>query len=102
MSISTQLKNTEGFGAGKVSNLGVRSSVATKKVGCSVLKNLIEEDKLIIEDADLISELTTFVSKKQSFEAEEGHNRIVEMVDKISIERERKLKTLLDAKRKNI
>ena len=65
---------TEGFGAGKVSNLGVRSSVATKKVGCSVLKNLIEEDKLIIEDADLISELTTFVSKKQSFEAEEGHN----------------------------
>jgi hypothetical protein len=35
-------------------------------------------------------------------EAEEGHNRIVEMVDKISIERERKLKTLLDAKRKNI
>lgn len=65
---------TEGFGAGKVSNLGVRSSVATKKVGCSVLKNLIEEDKLTVEDSDIISELTTFVSKKQSFEAEEGHN----------------------------
>lgn len=65
---------TEGFGSAKLSNLGVRSSVATKKVGCSVLKNLLEEDKLIVEDADLISELTTFVAKKQSFEAEDGHH----------------------------
>lgn len=35
-------------------------------------------------------------------QAEEGHKRIVEMVDKLAIERERKLKTLLDAERKNI
>lgn len=35
-------------------------------------------------------------------EAEEGHKRIVEMVDKLAIERERKLKVLLDAERKNI
>lgn len=65
---------TEGFGSAKLSNLGVKSSVATKKVGCSVLKNLLEEDKLIVEDADVISELTTFIAKKQSFEAEEGHH----------------------------
>jgi hypothetical protein len=35
---------------------------------------MIEEDKLIVEDADIISEFTTFISKKQSFEAEDGHN----------------------------
>ena len=65
---------TEGFGATKKVQMGVKTSVLTKKVGCQVLKNLIEEDKLLVEDADLISEFTTFISKKQSFEAEDGHN----------------------------
>lgn len=65
---------TEGYGSAKKVQMGVRTSVLTKKVGCQVLKNLIEEDKLIVEDADIISEFTTFISKKQSFEAEEGHN----------------------------
>jgi len=54
--------------------MGVKTSVLTKKVGCQVLKNMIEEDKLIVEDADIISEFTTFISKKQSFGADEGHN----------------------------
>ena len=44
------------------------------KVGCSNLKTLIEDDKLIITDYDTISELTTFIQRKQSFEAEEGCN----------------------------
>lgn len=65
---------TEGFGTVKKVQLGVKTSVLTKKVGCQVLKNLIEEEKLIVEDADIISEFTTFISKKQSFEAEDGHN----------------------------
>jgi hypothetical protein len=43
-------------------------------VGCAVLKNLIEEDKLIVEDFDIINELTTFVAKKNSYEADDGHN----------------------------
>ena len=68
---------TEGYGgagSAKKVQMGVRTSVMTKKIGCQVLKNLIEEDKLITEDADIISEFTTFISKKQSFEAEDGHN----------------------------
>jgi hypothetical protein len=68
---------TEGYGgagSAKKVQMGVKTSVLTKKVGCQVLKNLIEEDKLITEDADIISEFTTFISKKQSFEAEDGHN----------------------------
>jgi hypothetical protein len=65
---------TEGFGPVKKVQLGVKTSVLTKKVGCQVLKNMIEEDKLITEDVDIISEFTTFISKKQSFEAEDGHN----------------------------
>ena len=46
--------------SGKKTQLGVKMSVTVKKVGCSNLKTLIEEDKLQILDYDIISELTTF------------------------------------------
>ena len=52
---------TEGFGSSKSQQLGIRTSQVVKKLGCSVLKNLIENDKLIIEDAEIIEELTTFI-----------------------------------------
>jgi len=54
--------------------MGVRTTVPVKKLGCSVLKSLIENDKLIIEDMETVQELYTFVAKGQSFEADEGHN----------------------------
>jgi len=61
-----------GFGKGG-SQLGIRTTMATKRVGCSNLKNLIEEDKLLIEDFDIIDELISFIAKRQSFEADDGH-----------------------------
>ena len=63
----------QGF-SGKKSQLGVKMSKNVKKVGCSNLKTIIEDDKLIIKDYDVISELTTFIQKSQSFEAEDGCN----------------------------
>ncbi len=60
--------------SGKKSMLGVRMTSTVKKVGCSNLKALIEEDKLLLSDYDIISELTTFVQRNSSFEAEEGCN----------------------------
>ena len=61
-----------GFSGGKA-QLGVRTTKAVKKLGCSNLKQIIETDKLIITDYDLINEFSTFILKGQSFEAEEGH-----------------------------
>jgi hypothetical protein len=61
-----------GFGSGGV-QFGVRTTTVVKKLGCSVLKSLIEEDKLIIEDLETINEMITFVAKKQSYEADDGH-----------------------------
>jgi hypothetical protein len=61
-----------GMGAKRV-QLGVRTTVPVKKLGCAVLKNLIEQDKLLVEDADTIDELTTFIADGQSFAADEGH-----------------------------
>ena len=63
----------QGF-SGKKTQLGVKMSKTVKKVGCSNLKTLIEDEKLLFNDYDIISELTTFIQKNNSFEAEEGCN----------------------------
>jgi len=63
----------QGF-SGSKTQLGIKMSKTVKKVGSLNLKTLIEEDKLFFNDYEIISELTTFVSKHNSFEAEEGCN----------------------------
>ena len=63
----------QGF-SGKKTQLGVKMSKTVKKVGSLNLKTMIEEDKLLFKDYNIISELTTFISKSNSFEAEEGCN----------------------------
>tara|TARA_B100002019_G_scaffold16915_1_gene13323 strand:+ start:608 stop:2251 length:1644 start_codon:yes stop_codon:yes gene_type:complete len=62
-----------GFSGGRA-QLGVRTTKAVKRIGCSNLKQMIEDNKLIIEDIDVISELSTFIVKGQSFEADDGCN----------------------------
>ena len=67
-----------GGGFAKDSCLGIKTTKQVKRIGCATLKDMIEHDKLIIEDFDTISELTTFSSKGQSYEAEEGaHDDLV-------------------------
>ena len=68
----------QGF-SGNKTQLGVKMSKTVKKVGSLNLKTMIEEDKLIFCDYDIISELTTFISKSNSFEAEEGCNDALAM-----------------------
>ena len=63
----------QGF-SGKKTQLGVRTTAAVKKLGCSNLKTMIEDNKLLTCDYEIISELTTFAQKANSFEAEEGCN----------------------------
>ena len=59
-------------GVKKDSVFGVRTTKSMKKIGCSNLKSLIEEDKLFIPDYDIIAELTTFVSSGDSYAADDG------------------------------
>ena len=64
--------------SGRGNQLGLRMTKGTKKIGTSNLKSLVESDKLIINDFDMISELSTFISKGKSFEAEPGsHDDLV-------------------------
>jgi len=62
-----------GFSGGKA-QLGVRTTKAVKKIGCSNLKQLIEDDKLLVEDLEIIKELSTFIVKGSSHEADDGCN----------------------------
>jgi len=62
-----------GFSGGRA-QLGVRTTKAVKRIGCSNLKQMVEDNKLIVEDLEIITELTTFIIKGQSFEADEGCN----------------------------
>ena len=53
---------------------GVRMTSNVKKIGMANLKTMIESDKLLIHDVDIITELSTFVQKRNSYEAEEGYH----------------------------
>ena len=59
--------------SGKSANLGVRTTKQIKRIGCSTFKSLVEENKLLIFDQDIISEISTFVESKGSFQADEGY-----------------------------
>jgi hypothetical protein len=66
------------WGYGNKSERGIRTTKSIKRLGCSLLKNMIESQKLIIQDFDAISELSTFISRGTSYEAEEGsHDDVV-------------------------
>ena len=65
---------TGGFaGAGKT-QLGVNTDKRVKRIGCFNFKSLVEEKKLLIPDADVISEISTFIEKRNSYEADEGYH----------------------------
>ena len=59
-----------GFGASV--DRGIRTTKTVKTIGCSMLKLLVEQTQLIINDKNTIEELSKFSKKGQSYEAEPG------------------------------
>lgn len=76
--LSTSVKGRSGqqigSGFGSRVQMGVRTTKQVKRIGCSNLKTLVENDQLIIKDFDIIQELNSFVSKGNSYEAEAGQH----------------------------
>jgi len=71
-------KITAGFGAGTSVDKGIRTTKVVKSVGCSLVKLLIEQNQLIVNDHETIKEFHTFSKKAQSYEAESGaHDDLV-------------------------
>ena len=60
--------------SGRGSSLGVRMTKQIKRIGCANIKTLVEGDKLVINDWNIIQEMSTFIKRGQSWEAEQGCN----------------------------
>lgn len=54
--------------------IGIEMNRKVKRLGCSSIKDLLEEHKLDIHDEDTILEISTFVAKGQSYEASDGNH----------------------------
>lgn len=65
-------------GFGKRVDNGIRTTKSVKSIGCSILKMLIEQDQLILQDFNTIQELSRFSKRGSSYEAESGsHDDLV-------------------------
>lgn len=63
---------SQGFGGVGRNEMGLRTTAQTKKIGCAILKRLVEEDKILLNDDRIITELMSFVSRSNTYKAEEG------------------------------
>ena len=58
----------------KADRIGIEMNRKVKRIGCSGIKDILENKKLDIVDENTIFEISTFVSKGQSFEASDGNH----------------------------
>lgn len=58
----------------KASAIGVMMNKKIKRIGCSNIKDLVEQNKIEIIDSETIIEMSTFVAKGTSFEASDGNH----------------------------
>lgn len=65
---------TGGFGGAGKTQYGLLQDKKTKRVGCHMFKDLVEQGKLEIHDADTISEISTFIEVKGSYAADDGYH----------------------------
>lgn len=61
-------------GFGGKSRFGLKVTEATKRIGCSGFKALVENDKYVVNDYQTLRELTTYVVHNNSYAAEVGSN----------------------------
>src|SRR6056300_464347 len=58
----------------KANSMGVEITRKSKRLGCSGIKDILENNKLEISDENTILEISTFVARGQSYEASEGNH----------------------------
>jgi len=58
----------------KAGSIGVTMNKKVKRIGCSNMKDLVEQSKLEIVDSETILEMSTFVARGSSFEASDNNH----------------------------
>jgi hypothetical protein len=69
-----EYENVHVTSAIKANSIGIEMNRKTKRLGCSAIKDILENNKLDISDESTILEISTFVSKGQSYEASDGNH----------------------------
>jgi hypothetical protein len=69
-----EYENVHLTSAVKASGIGIEMNRKVKRLGCSAIKDILENHKLDIVDENTILEISTFVAKGQSYEASEGNH----------------------------
>jgi hypothetical protein len=69
-----EYENVHVSSAIKSNSIGIEMNRKTKRLGCSAIKDILENNKLEVVDENTILEISTFVAKGQSYEASEGNH----------------------------
>src|SRR6056300_1748905 len=69
-----EYENVHVESAVKANAIGIEINRKTKRLGCSAIKDILENNKLKIVDENTILEISTFVSRGQSYEASDGNH----------------------------
>ena len=69
-----EYENMHSESAIRLDKMGIEMTRKTKRLGCSALKDLLENNKIMIQDENTIFEASTFISKGQSYEASDGNH----------------------------
>ena len=69
-----EYENLHTESAVKANGLGIEMTRKVKRIGCSSFKDLLENNKLEINDEQTILEISTFEAKGQSYEASSGNH----------------------------
>lgn len=74
--IMTKIKGRKGIEIGETSSarLGIKTTKITKRIGCANIKDIIENDKILLNDYEIIKEFSTYVVDGSSYNAEEGYH----------------------------
>lgn len=70
MMVSQETKKGQYLSLENKANFGVKTTKQVKRIGCQTLKTLIEDNKLLVTDKDIINEFTTFIETKGSYAAD--------------------------------
>lgn len=74
MTKTTGRKGTVVGTAAGQSRLGIKTTKITKRIGCANIKSIIEDSKIILNDYDIINELSTYIVDGTTYNAEDGYH----------------------------
>lgn len=80
--LNTESEGRNGYkltSAFRPSKPGIRTTNRVKVIGANIMKTLVEEKRIAINDFEIIRELSNFVSKRNTFKAEEGQTDDIAM-----------------------